>query len=124
MEELDKYVLRKGLSPHSNFSFNSIECERWESADLSRSLFNSAIIVDCIFNGICFDNSDLEGTRFNKCTFTNCTFLSADIHSIWVVDCQFDHVRLDNLNINDGTFHSCRFLECTFDGDSVDSIRI
>ena len=116
MGQLETHFLREGLSSHQNFSFNSIERELWQNADLSRSLFNGSIFVECVFNGICFDNADLEGTRFSKCKFTDCTFLSADIHSIWVVECQFDHVRLNDANIIDCTFHKCNFIECTFNG--------
>ena len=43
MNEIDTYKARLGLTPHSNFSFEVIEHERWEHAELNNSLFNGSV---------------------------------------------------------------------------------
>lgn len=116
MSEIDNYKLRLSLAPHSNFSFEVIEHERWEQTGLNNSLFNGAIFIECIFNDIAFDNSDLEGTRFSDCSFRNCSFSGADIHSVWVANCQFNGVSFDDTILTDCTFHHCNFKDCSFNG--------
>lgn len=118
MNEIDTYKTRPGLAPHSNFSFEVIEHERWEHTELNNSLFNGSVFIECIFNKIVFDNADLEGTRFSGCTFRNCSFSGADIHSIWVADCQFIGVSFDETILTDCTFHHCNFEGCSFNGTS------
>lgn len=118
MSEIDKYKAHFGLEPHSNFSFEVIEHERWEHTRLNNSLFNGAVFIECIFDEITFNNSDLEGTRFSGCSFRNCSFSGADIHSIWVANCQFAGVSFDETILTDCTFYQCNFEDCSFNGTS------
>lgn len=118
MNEVEKYKTHLDLAPHSNFSFEIIEHERWEHTSLNNSLFNGAVFIECIFNEIVFDNADLEGTRFSGCSFRNCSFCGADIHSIWVANCQFNGVSFDETILTDCTFHHCNFEDCSFNGTS------
>lgn len=118
MSEIDKYKVHLGLAPHSNFSFEIIEHEQWKHTRLNNSLFNGAVFVDCIFDEIIFDNSDLEGTRFSSCSFHNCSFSGADIHSIWVANCQFVGVSFNETILTDCTFQQCNFSDCSFNGTS------
>lgn len=118
MNEIDNYKMRLDLAPHSNFSFEVIEHERWEQTGLNNSLFNGAVFIESIFNEISFDSSDLEGTRFSGCSFRNCSFSGADVHSIWVANCQFNGVSFDETILTDCTFHHCNFKDCSFNGTS------
>lgn len=116
MKELAQLHKRNDLVPHCNLSFTLVENELWADASVNNSLFNGAILQGCIFRGICFDYSDLEGTRFIDCQFLDCTMIGAEIHSIWMASCDFENVDFSQSSILDSNWHSCKFLRCKFDG--------
>jgi uncharacterized protein YjbI with pentapeptide repeats len=59
-------------------------------------LFNTAILVDCVFEGCTFRGTSFAGCRMVNCIFRNCRFLSDNLDapcSAWetsVYGCQFE----------------------------------
>lgn len=116
MNEMIPQATQRSMVPNSNFSFVIIDKETWEQAKINNSLFNGAVFGDCLFRAVCFDHSDLEGTRFINCRFIDCSMVGTETRSIWAVDCTFQRVDFSQSSILDSNFHNCQFTECLFDG--------
>ena len=115
MNKPRKYNAERNLMVHSNFSFDYISWEHWNSATVANSLFNGSVFENCIFENIAFNNADLEGTRFSNCKFVECSFQNADIRSVWIAKSDFCFVTFEEAMLSDSTFVECHFNNCGFD---------
>lgn len=70
------------------------------------------MIIDQVFNGIDFKTQSPQGTTFEHCHFSNCTFQAVNLTNTAFSECTFEACDLSTAQIANTAFKEVAFIDC------------
>jgi len=111
------------FKPRSDQTYKRLEGLRVRRASVYQSLFTGSLMRDCVWTGVKFSRSDLDGIRVENSVFDNCDFSRCDIRSSHFSKSTFKSCQLEDALIDDCEFTDCAFRQCSFSGTSITESR-
>lgn len=122
MEDEDRHGTARGpfeVRPDRDYSGTSLKAVSVSGANLARSFFNGANLVDVELRDSDVSNTELTEVQGRGCTFSRCNFHGSDFISSRFETSSFSDCDFTNGEWRESSFVNCRFERCTFDHATV-----
>jgi uncharacterized protein YjbI with pentapeptide repeats len=101
------------------FSNGRFDGVTFEEHDLDRAQF-----IDVVFAGCRFRRRPARGLQFLRCRFEGCRFEDWTLSDAGFVDCLFTDLRAEASTLRGGTLRDCRLQEATLDRTRLARMRL
>lgn len=92
-----------------DFKDNAIRSCQFRDSKFGSSSMAYNTVVNSIFEGCAFQDTDIQNCEFDRTTFIRC-----DLRNILVKSCTFNQCEFRGCQTNNKVFETCRLTECSF----------